>query len=134
MSFRWVTFNNIKWLTFPLVGIVLHELMHCVGFWHEQSRADRDDYIQIVWENIQHGMEYNFAKYNWSKIQSLGVNYDTSIWKMTINIFNSIFIWLGSIMHYGPYAFAKDRQKPTIIPLSNVDIGQRKAFSKVIKD
>ena len=36
-------------------------------------------------------------------------------------------------MHYGPYAFAKDRQKPTIIPLSNVPIGQREAFSEVKK-
>ena len=67
-------------LFFPLkVGVVMHELMHCIGFWHEQSRADRDDYIQIIWGNIQQGMEYNFEKYNWSMIQSLGVSYDTSM-------------------------------------------------------
>ncbi|XP_071548913.1 hatching enzyme 1.2-like [Panulirus ornatus] len=98
------------------VGIVMHEFMHAAGFWHEQSREDRDDYITINDYNIQTGMEYNFQKYRWGRIQDLGVNYD-----------------LGSIMHYGAYAFAKDRTKPTIIPRElGAEIGQRRALSKLL--
>ncbi|CAM2726193.1 unnamed protein product [Rotaria socialis] len=36
------------------------------GFWHEQSRPDRDDYLTIHHENIQEDRHHNFNKYEWS--------------------------------------------------------------------
>ncbi|WAQ95435.1 MEP1B-like protein [Mya arenaria] len=84
-------------------GTVMHELLHALGFWHEQSRTDRDNYVTIHSENIQ----------KVGYIDMLGQPYD-----------------YGSIMHYSAYAFAIDRTKMTIEPKQHgVTIGQRIALS-----
>uniref|UniRef100_A0A8C4SRG2 Metalloendopeptidase n=1 Tax=Erpetoichthys calabaricus TaxID=27687 RepID=A0A8C4SRG2_ERPCA len=87
-------------------GVASHELMHALGFVHEQSRSDRDEYVTIMWENILKDREHNFDKY---ETNNLNAPYD-----------------YGSIMHYGKYAFSEDGA-PTIIPKPdpNILIGQR---------
>src|SRR5438477_433202 len=30
---------------------ILHEMMHALGFVHEQSRPDRDLFVQVLWDN-----------------------------------------------------------------------------------
>lgn len=73
--------------------IIVHELMHSLGFWHEHSRIDRDDHIQIKWENILPGMKSQFDIISGALQDTLGENYD-----------------YRSIMHYDSTAFSKNGQ------------------------
>ena len=39
-------------------GIVIHEIFHALGRWHEQSRSDRNQYVLIYPENIRPGIRH----------------------------------------------------------------------------
>ncbi|XP_068445718.1 meprin A subunit beta [Clinocottus analis] len=96
------------------LGTVEHEFLHALGFWHEQSRADRDDYVNIMWDRIEPGKEHNFKTYDDSVSSALGVAYD-----------------YGSVMHYSKTSF-NIATEPTIvtkIPHFMDVIGQRMGFS-----
>ncbi|XP_020900444.1 zinc metalloproteinase nas-15 [Exaiptasia diaphana] len=95
-------------------GTVMHEMMHALGFFHEQSRLDRDDYISIHWENIDPKKRFNFQKYEHGQADTLGARYD-----------------YGSIMHYPMYAFTNNG-RATIVPKDpNAEIGQRTHLSNI---
>ncbi|MCO6437604.1 MAG: hypothetical protein J5J06_10990 [Phycisphaerae bacterium] len=66
--------------------IIAHEFGHALGYWHEQSRADRDTYVQIEWDRIIAGKENNFDKH------PLAGTYGPYDFK--------------SIMHYGQCSFS----------------------------
>nr|QNH72418.1 toxin candidate TRINITY_DN34308_c0_g1_i1 [Pachycerianthus maua] len=78
-------------------GTIIHETMHALGFWHEQSRPDRRNYVKVLWENIQDGMEDQFDRYSDDYVNTLGLDYD-----------------LDSIMHYGKKSFSVDGVKQTL--------------------
>lgn len=98
------------------VGTAIHEMMHALGFFHEQSRLDRDKYISIRWSYIPSGLWYNFKKYQPGQADTLGEPYDKS-----------------SIMHYGNYAFSNRRGQKTIVSKSNPNevLGQRRKLSDI---
>ena len=57
-----------------VAGVIQHEIMHALGFYHEQNRPDRDDHVTINYDNIQAGRESNFAIS--SNVDTLGSPYD----------------------------------------------------------
>ena len=36
-------------------GIVMHEIMHALGFYHEHNRPDRNAFVTVQWQNIEPG-------------------------------------------------------------------------------
>ncbi|XP_076349512.1 zinc metalloproteinase nas-8-like [Tachypleus tridentatus] len=80
-------------------GIVMHELMHALGFEHEHSRPDRNLYLNILWANID--------KNNWDQFQvASSFEFDTL----------SQAYDYRSVMHYDGWAFARGRE-PSMTPI-----------------
>ncbi|XP_053392372.1 zinc metalloproteinase nas-36-like isoform X2 [Mercenaria mercenaria] len=73
--------------------IILHEVGHALGFYHEHNRADRDSYIKIHYENIEQGYEDNLKKMKQNEYEDFDKPYD-----------------YRSIMHYGQYFFSKNER------------------------
>ncbi|XP_074648348.1 zinc metalloproteinase nas-15-like [Tubulanus polymorphus] len=88
-------------------GTIMHEVMHRIGLWHEQSRQDRDKYITIHWENISPGGQSQF------RLQTR--NYDD---------LNTPYDY-GSLMHYGWNFFSKNGKATMTSKKPGVTLGQR---------
>lgn len=69
-------------------GNIIHEIGHTVGLFHEQSRVDRDWYVEILWNNLEEGFTPQFN-------QRLSDGDDVCPYDF------------GSVMHYPSNAFGR---------------------------
>lgn len=90
--------------------IMVHELMHAIGIWHEQSAPSRDNFVDILLQNVMDGFQHNFDRR--PNANETPYDYD-------------------SVMHYGPTAFSSNGQNTieTINPIYMNVIGQRDHIS-----
>lgn len=99
------------------LGIIVHEILHgkngfllelirffrsslyclfnnsALGFLHMQSSFDRDNYVEILYNNIDQHAHSQFRKMGTNAVSHMGGKYD-----------------FASIMHYGAKAFSKNGQ------------------------
>ncbi|XP_056383708.1 astacin-like metalloendopeptidase isoform X2 [Hyla sarda] len=92
-------------------GVVQHEMVHALGFYHEQSRSDRDENVDVMWQYINEGDWGNFELVD---TDNMNLQYDYS-----------------SVMHYGKFSYSNTSGQPSLNPKpdESVAIGQRYGLS-----
>ncbi|XP_069824180.1 astacin-like metalloendopeptidase [Dendropsophus ebraccatus] len=92
-------------------GVVQHEIEHALGFYHEQSRSDRDENLDVMWQYIN---EADWGEFDLVDTNNMDLPYDYS-----------------SVMHYGKFAYSNTSDQPSLSPKpdQSVEIGQRYGLS-----
>ena len=92
---------------------IIHEFLHAFGLYHMQSRPDRDQYVDIVWDNIYSSKHHNYEKASTSL--TFGVPYDGR-----------------SFMHYHSFtSFNINPYQPSII--SKVNLKQCTTSKEIVE-
>lgn len=95
-------------------GLIMHEFIHALGFFHLQSTWNRGDFVTINEDNVLDGKLFNFEKYENTEVDNFDCDYD-----------------YGSIMHYGAYDFSKNGEATiTALHEGGENMGQRLALSE----
>lgn len=79
-------------------GMMLHEAIHALGYDHMHNHINRDNFVQILWNNIMSGADTEFQRVNPAHYDNFNTAYD-----------------LRSVMHYDRRAWSRNGQD-TIIP------------------
>ncbi|XP_049301278.1 zinc metalloproteinase nas-36-like [Anopheles funestus] len=103
-------YNMLNLQTPGCMGTVrtpVHEMMHTLGFLHEQSRRDRDRYIQFFPQNL--APEYQNAKF---------INTNYAIYNGSSTTYGVPYNY-GSVMHYSRFAGAATAIFPVLVRRDN---------------
>lgn len=106
---------SLNWKLCMKRGIIIHELLHALGYIHMHNRPNRDKYVKIVWSNIKPSYFKEFERVNPSQFNYYGTPYD-----------------YHSIMHYSSTAFTRNGGQ-TIVPKDDSyahAIGHREQLSE----
>ena len=79
-------------------GTFAHEMMHVIGFDHMHNDVDRDEYVEIMWDNINPRSRFNFNLGDPLRVTNFNTPYD-----------------YRSALHYPRWAFA-DGGLDAIVP------------------
>ena len=94
-------------------GLIIHELGHLIGFYHEHQRPDRDQYVMVHFANISSPFRDDYKKIEFTTYG----DYD-----------------FDSVMHYPLNHYALAGQSLTVLPNVTVPegvvIGRRHTLSK----
>ncbi|XP_060557280.1 uncharacterized protein LOC132717732 isoform X2 [Ruditapes philippinarum] len=75
-------------------AVIVHEIGHALGLYHEHMRADRDTYVTVNYENIDENYHPQFDKLKSGHYYSYNKPYDYE-----------------SIMHYGKLYYSRNRRE-----------------------
>lgn len=90
--------------------VVVHEMLHNLGFFHEHTRVDRDDFVKVLWGNIIPETVRNFFRNqdNANDVMNCvasgiaGTTYDDCDGGIPATAYGLPYDYV-SIMHYGTH-------------------------------
>jgi len=88
---------HLEWPGCSWPGTIKHEMMHALGFIHTHQRPDRDDHLDVAWENMHEDEHPQFTKEDPREIETYGIPYDAQ-----------------SIMHYKDTSFQEEDGKTMV--------------------
>uniref|UniRef100_A0A0N5A5P0 Zinc metalloproteinase n=1 Tax=Parastrongyloides trichosuri TaxID=131310 RepID=A0A0N5A5P0_PARTI len=96
------------------VGVIQHEVFHALGIIHEQSRSDRDNFLEIHNENYTPDKATNFYRYGYGTVENYGIIYD-----------------YGSVMQYNGKSFSSNGLDTMVPKMSffNYAMGQSVGYT-----
>jgi hypothetical protein len=96
-------------------GNAIHEIGHAIGLLHEHTRADRDRYVTVRWDHVDPSQRFNFELTPGPlPADPAPLAYD-----------------IGSMMHYGSFAFSADGQPTLVRRDGSTFVENRQALSPV---